>query len=145
MSIEFTKAPIMGQSTSFLIMNKGGSVAKYLGLQMSEGFPYKFGRDYTYLEIPIEGFFNETEQRLSKKALRNQHVRIVPACSVEVTGPYKFLVEPNPKLAEHGATSAGYYLNSGDGRRTPHFYLTLKRDLELTDDLDYAIRIYMRG
>lgn len=130
--------------TSYLNMCRGTRLTSYLNLKMIEGQAYRFGPDYTYVEIPILGFEKDGEKALVTKVLRNQYVRIVPACTVDVKGTAKLQVEPNPDLGPYGLFQPGYYINPGSGLQEPGFYFQARRDLEVAD-LKYAVRLYLRA
>lgn len=134
--------------TSFLNLARGNRLTAYLGLQMAAGYSYKYAPDYTYIEIPLMEFWNPSEEKVQEdKALRNQYVRVIPACSLTVRGShYKIEVEPNPALAEFGLIQPGYYLHTAGGGgelSVPGFYMQVRRDVHVKD-VDYAVRLYMR-
>lgn len=133
--------------TSFLRLNNT-RVGSYLGLRMSEGVPYRFpqvsSRDYAYIEIPVQELYNPADECVVTKALRNQYIRVIPACTVNVKGHYRFEVHPNPALNKFGPVQAPFYLEPEDGEFCPSFYIALRRDMSITD-IDWAIRIYMRA
>lgn len=129
--------------TSFLNLVRGNRLTSYMGLQMLHGHAYKYAPDYTYLEIPVLGFQNK-DGEVEDKALRNQYVRVVPACLLDVKGLYKVQVEPNPALAEFGLFQPTYYLHPGSGGVSPGFYFHARKDTD-TRDLPFAVRLYLRG
>lgn len=135
-------------STSFLNLASGSRISNYLGLRMEPGtvFTYPPSGDslYAYLEIPVGKVLGAAGEPLEGKALRNQHVYVQPACTVNVRGSYRFEVHPNPALWEVGTVQGMYYLEPSSGERTPGFFMTLRKDLDL-DKIDYAVRIYMRA
>ncbi len=88
--------------------------------------------------------YNPSDESILTKGSRNQYLRVMPACTVEVKGHYRFEVHPNPALNIFGLVQAPYYLEPEDGRMNPGFYIALRRDLDLKD-IDWAIRIYMRS
>lgn len=134
-------------STSYLSMASGARISNYLGLKMDEGIAFRYPgiqeRQYAYVEIPVARMELATNGEVVDKALRNQMIRIVPACSVEVRGAARFEVHPNRAFWDFGTVQGMYYLESKEGRLVPSFHIQLRKDLELTGD-DYAIRIYMR-
>lgn len=133
--------------TSYLKL-LGSRLSNHLGLKMDEGYEYSFPqvqeRNYAYIEIPVKELFNPTEEKVVDKGLRNQHLLVVPACTVDVKGSYRFEVHPNPKLWSYGIVQGLYYLEPKEGTKAPSFSVVLRRDLELSD-IDYAVRIYMRS
>lgn len=133
-------------STSYLRLNQT-RVATYLGLRMDEGFPYRFpsqgSREYAYVEIPVKELYNPSEETVVTKGMRNQYLKVIPACRVNVRGHSRFEVHPNPALYQYGLIQAPFYLESEEGELTPGFYIALRKDLDISE-IDWAIRIYMR-
>lgn len=129
--------------SSFLNIARGNRLNSYIGLKMGEGKSFRYAADYTYIEIPVRELINVTDDKTGSKGLRNQHVRILPACEVNVRGNYKLLVEPNPELAAYGSVQGMYYIQPGQGEQVPGFYITLRKDLDLSD-LNFAVRLYLR-
>lgn len=129
--------------SSFLNLARGNRLSSYMGLQMAEGKSYRYAPDYTYIEIPVSILYNPTDEKEVEKGLRNQHLFVTPACFVNIRGGYKVLVEPNPKLAAYGATQGMYYISSGAGEQVPGFYITLRKDLDISD-VNYAVRLYLQ-
>lgn len=127
----------------FISLLRGNRMSQYLGLKMDEGVAYKYAKDYAYVEIPIREFYNPAAESIQKKALRGQHVRVVPACSVDIKGGFRYLVKTNPALQEV-ATCPTVFLLDVDDKEQPHFYATFRKDLD-ADRLDWCVRIYMIG
>lgn len=132
----------MSMESSFLNLGRGNRTTAYMGLELDPGVEIKYEKGYTYMDIPVRELVNG-EGVIVEKGLRNQHLRVIPACSVDLKGDYKILVEPNPALAEFGAVQGMYYIQPGTGRQTPGFYITLRKDLDLSQ-IQYGIRMYMR-
>lgn len=130
--------------TSFLNILRGNREKQYLGLKMEEGVAHSFASDYTYIQVPVLGFFLDADEKLVDKVLRNQYVQVLPACTIDVKGTYKILVEPNPEIAKYGLFQASYYVHPGSGEIRPSFYFQARKDLN-ADELKYAIRLYMRA
>lgn len=132
--------------SSFMNLIRGSRLSSHMGLTMSEGIPYKFSRDYLYVEIPIVGFLESplSQEEPMKEMKRNQHMWIVPACTVDTKGQFITEVEPNHLLAEYGQVQAGYKIHPGSGKMTPGFWFTSRKDLDISK-VDWAVRIYMRG
>lgn len=126
----------------------GSRLSNHLGLKMEEGHEYRFPqiqeRNYAYVEIGATALYLPSEEKYLDKALRNQQVKVLPACTVDVKGHYRFEVHPNPQLWEYGTCQGMYYLEPREGEIRPGFYVALRKDLDLKD-IDYAIRIYMRS
>lgn len=125
----------------FLNLVRGTRLASYMGLQMQEGVPYRYAKDYTYVEIPLAQLYNPSTEEVVEKASRNQKIRIIPACKVQPTGTYKLVVKTNPKLQEFATAPAMYMLDPGEGEGLA-FYATFQRDMD-SSELDWAVRIYM--
>lgn len=130
--------------SSFLNLVRGNRLSGFMGLEMMPDKNFKYAPDYSYLEIPILGFFLDSEEKLVEKAMRNQYVRVLPACTVNVKGSYKVQVEPNPELAKYGLFQPGYYIHPGERSQRPGFYMQMRRDLDV-EDVPFAIRLYMRA
>lgn len=127
----------------FLNLTRGNRLSQYMGLRLREGTLPKYGQpNYSYVEIPIAEVQKEGE--VVESALRNQHLLIVPDCILNVRGDYHVLVEPNPALAEFGQVQAPYYIHSGEGEQAPGFYITLRKDLDLSS-IKYAVRLYLQA
>lgn len=130
--------------SSFLNICRGNRLSSYMGLQMLENTAFKYAQDYSFIEIPVLGFQGKQGEGLEKKVLRNQYVRVVPSCLVDVKGTVKILVEPNPALAEFGLFQPSYYIHSGSGGMSPGFYFQARRDTDV-GDLLFAVRLYLRA
>lgn len=134
--------------TSYLSLSSGSRLSNYLGLAMDEGYKYSYPgvqeRNYGYIEIPLKDLHNTTTGDMSDKVLRNQHILVIPACSVEVRGNYRFEVHPNPELWRYATVQGMFYLEPREGKKIPAFYMTMRKDMDKAD-VAYAIRIYMRS
>lgn len=128
----------------FLSLASGSRLKNYMGLEISHGYEFKYSPQYIYVEIPVKEIYNPATEEVLQKGLRNQHVRIIPACTVNVRGRYTVEVEPNPRLAEYGTVSGGIYrIHPGEHENyTPGFYVTLRKDMEISD-IDWAVRLYL--
>lgn len=133
--------------TSYLSLVSGSRISNYLGLKMTEGSEFSYpgiqNRQYAYIEIPVGSIIVSSTGEITDKALRNQHVLVQPACTVDVKGNYRFEVHPNPAIWAYGTAQGMYYLEPSSGQQVPGFYVTLRKDIDLST-LDYAVRIYMR-
>ncbi len=127
--------------SSFMNLNRGNRLSAYMGLDLAPGVELQFTAGYTFADVPVLSITKDGEPVTT--ALRNQHVYIVPACYIDPKGDYKVLVEPNPALSAFGSVQSMYYIQPGTGRQLPGFYITLRRDLDLTD-IKYAVRLYMQ-
>lgn len=129
--------------SAFLKLAAGSRLTNYMGLKMTEGHEFKYGHQYMYVEIPIKEIYNPSEEKVVTKAMRNQHVRIIPACTVHVRGRHTVEIEPNSRLSEYGTISGGIYRVHSDGpEMVPGFYITLRRDLDISD-IEWAVRLYL--
>lgn len=132
--------------TSYLNWVRGNRITAYAGLAMETGYEYKFGPDYTYLEIPALKFQSSGDKDLEddQKGSRNQHLLLLPACVVNIKGQYRVEVEPNPELSKYGAVQPGYYIHPGTGEQAPGIYMNLHRNCDISE-LSYAVRLYLRA
>lgn len=124
----------------YLKLISGSRLTNYMGLSMSEGHEFRNGINYLYLEIPFlkaSGSENETEIK------RNQHVNVVAACKLNVKGYNIVHIEPNPALAEFGQVQASYNVHPNSGEMMPNFWFTARKDVNLSTDINYAVRLYM--
>lgn len=120
---------------------RGNRLTALMGLQMNEGVPYRYSKDYTYVEIPLGQLYNPNTEEVVEKASRNQKIRIIPACKLDVKGACKIVVKTNPKLQEYSNCPSLFIIDSGEGEQ-PSFYATFSRDMDASE-LDWAVRIYM--
>lgn len=130
--------------SSFLNWARGNRLSMYAGLKMEEGHEFKYASDYTYLEIPAVGFYDDKEEQVVDKGMRNQHLLVIPACTLNMKGMLKVLVEPCPELAAYGSVQAGYYIHPGSGEKVPSFYINLHKNCDISN-IPYAVRLYLRG
>lgn len=125
----------------FLNLVRGNRVNALMGLELDGGGSPKFSSDYCYIEVGLKEFFLPTEEKIVTKALRNQHVRIVPACKLNLRGNYRILVKTNPKLQEVSNCPAMFVLDTNEGEQ-PWFYATMRKDVDVSD-LTWCVRLYM--
>lgn len=131
-------------SNTFLNLVRGNRLPSIMGLRMNDGVPYRFAKDYTYVEIPLAHMYNPSTEEVQSKASRNQRIRIIPGCQVRVSGSgYKVLVKVNPKLHEYASVSYSAVLDSGDEEQ-PVVYASFHRDMD-EKELDWAVRLYLIG
>lgn len=134
--------------TSYLSLVSGSRISNFLGLKMDQGVDYTRPgvqeRQYAYIEIPVRHIENVTTGEIGMRALRNQLVRIVPACTVNVRGNYRFEVHPDRTLWAYGIVEGMFYLEPKEGEFSPSFHMQLRRDMELVPGTS-VIRIYMRS
>lgn len=128
---------------SFISLVRGNRLTQYLGLAMLEGYEYKYGKDYTYIEVPVSKMLLKGEEVSEAKKL--QRVQLVAACTVTPKGSgTHLLVEPNRELSELGIVQAPYYLHNGDATQVPSVYISLIKDIELSS-IPFCVRIYLRN
>lgn len=134
--------------SSYLRLVSGSRLANNLGLKMAEGYEYRSPASstsgYAYIEVPVMELYNPTDETILEKGMRNQYLKVMPACTVNVKGFYRFEVHPNKDLYEYGMVQAPFYLEPEEGEYVPSFYIKLRKDLDI-QDIEYAIRIYMRA
>lgn len=126
---------------TFLNLVRGNTLGSYLGLEMNLGKAFRYASDYTYVEIPLAEMYNSTEERVVEKALRNQKLRLIPACKVNIRTGYKGIVRTNPKLQEVANCPAMFIIDPGEPG-SPSFYVSFQKDYEASE-LDWAVRLYL--
>jgi hypothetical protein len=133
----------MALESVFLNLCRGNRLSNLMGLKLDalDSAP-KFGSTYTYVEIPVGGVFKDGEP-VEGKIVRNQYVRINPACTVDCRGRDAILVEPNPAIAEFGMIQGSYYIHPESGELRPFFWFQARKDVAI-EDLGYAVRLYMQ-
>lgn len=130
-------------SVTFLNLVRGNRLSSIIGLRMREGVPYRFSKDYTYVEIPLGELFNPGTEEVVSKASRNQRIRIIPACDILLRGTgYKVIVKVNPKIHEYASCTEIRFLE--DDTDQPVFYATFHKDMDAAE-LDWAVRLYLVG
>lgn len=125
----------------FLNLVRGNRMSAYMGFQSTEGKPYRNAPDYSYIEIPLDHMYNSATEEVQEKALRNQHIKLIPACKLDIRGSYKVLVIVNPALQEVSTCPSMMLLEPGD-RGAPSFYATFRKDMAV-GDLNWVVRLYM--
>ncbi len=125
------------QNTVYAKLSTSSRVANYIGLRMDIDKAYKFGKAYTYVELPLdEKAFSDTVIK------RGQHVFIPSAALIEPRGGSIVEIEPNPELAEFGAIQPSYKRHSDSGLHRPGFYFTAHKQIDLST-IEYVVRIYL--
>lgn len=125
----------------FLSLVRGNRLSAYLGLKMDEGTVYRWAKDYNYVEIPLREFYNPAAENIQKKALKNQRLKVQPACKLEIKGGYRYMIKVNPEILAVADAPALFILDN-EGDEQPSFYATFRKDLD-ADRIDWAVRIYM--
>lgn len=125
---------------------RGNRITSHMGLKMVNDHAYRFPKlienGYGYVEIPVLELWNPSEEAVVEKGVRNQYLKVIPACTLNVKGPCVIEVVPNPAIAAYGMIQGGYYVESGSGETVPSFYVSLRKDMD-PKDVDYAIRLRM--
>lgn len=127
--------------SALLQINRGNRLNQLLGLTMDDGVPYRFAKDYLFVEIPLRDFYNPAAETLQKKALKNQRLKIQPACKTAIKGSSRYLVKVNPEILAVADAPAMFILDN-EGDEQPTFYATFRKDLD-ADRIDWCVRIYM--
>lgn len=118
----------------FLKLVDGARVKNHLGLRMTEGYEYKHGKNYMYLDIPAV--------TLNEEIKRNQHVFLEAAGTIEVKGRSIAEIEPNPALAEFGQVQSAYKVHPDSGIIKLGVWFTAHKALDL-GSVDYLVRLYL--
>lgn len=123
----------------FVNLVRGNRLSLYLGLEMLGEHAYRFSKDYSYIEVPL--LHAENSEGVVDKALRNQHLKVIPACKFKVQGSrLKVLVKTNPLLQEVATAPTMYMIEEESG--SPIFYMTMRKDFDLSK-LDWVVRVYL--
>lgn len=134
--------------TTFLNVGRPGRLANYMGLKLDDGIPVVYGRDYTYVEIPLRKLALDLKSgEAVSKVLRNQSVLLSPACELRPRGNYKVVIKVNPKLA-HLAHVPLMYMLDGMTDDPSEFVATFRKDFDLETDsteLGWGVRVYLIG
>lgn len=125
----------------FMNIIRGNRLSSIVGLEMHPDVPHKFAQDYAYVEIPFSSFYNPTTEEVQTKGTRNQHLRVLPACKINLRGNYRLIVKTNPILQEYGQAPAMFIIDPNDNQQ-PSFYVTLRKDMD-GKELDWAVRMYL--
>lgn len=125
---------------AFLNLARGSRLKAYMGLTLDEGVLPKYGKNYTYIEVPLRELLGP-DGLPTTKALRNQTCKVVPACSLDIKGQSKILVKTFPRLQEISNCPALFLLDEDQGEQ-PGFYVSFRKDFDASDML-WAVRLYM--
>lgn len=126
---------------AFLNLTRGNRIVSFMGLVVDPGRTTKYGKDYKYVEIPVRELWNPTTESIVDRANRNQHLKIVPACTLDVKGYYTVMVVTNPKLQEVSSCPSTFIIDPNEGAQ-PAFWAQFHKSFDLKD-LDWAVRLYM--
>lgn len=128
--------------SAFLNLARGNRLATYMGLEMGSGVPVKYSKDYTYVEVPIKCLEN-ADGGHGEKAMRNQHLLVIPNCKVDVRGTFKVLVKTNPELQKVASCPSLFILDALEHEQCS-FYATFRKDFDI-NELDWVVRLYLLG
>lgn len=131
-------------SVVFNNLVRGNRLTGIMNLKMDEGQPYRYSKDYTYVEIPLAQLYNPSTEEVQDKASRNQRLKIIPACQVNLKkSGYKILIKVNPKIHEF-ANCPGLLLLDTDEDEQINVYAVFHRDMDVKE-LTWAVRLYLVG
>lgn len=125
----------------FLKLVTGNRMSSLMGLELETGLPPKYAHDYCYVEVPLKEIYNPADEKVVTKALRNQHLKLIPACKLNVRGRYRVMVKTNPKLQEVASCPAMFMLDI-DTKEQASFYATFRKDMDI-GDIEWAVRLYL--
>lgn len=131
-------------NTALLNLARGNRMSTHLGLQMDEGRSLKYANDYLYVQLPLRGhaLAGSDEVVTAGKVMRNQHVRIESAATINVRGNHRYVVKTHPKLQEVATCPTLFIIdNQGEGEQV-HFHATFRKDFDL-QELPWITRVYM--
>lgn len=123
----------------FANLIRGNRVSALIGLKLGEGIPPKYGPSYHYIEIPVKCFRKDDGTELDK-ASPNQHLEVVPNCTIKVRGGQAVMIHYNPALQLYGTHSGSHIVWPGSAEHSPSFYMSFRKGINLSD-LEWAIRI----
>lgn len=124
----------------FANLIRGGRLSA-MGLQMADGQPFRYAKDYTYVEIPFGEAFNISTEELQKEAKRNQHLKLIPAARVNLKAPYKMLVKTHPSIQKYASCPPLFLLDPDEGGDIT-FYSIFRKDMNLIE-LPWLVRLYL--
>lgn len=125
--------------TVFANLIRGNRLSALIGLKLGEGITPKYGPNYQYIEIPVKHFLKDDGTELDK-ASPNQHLEVVPNCTIHVRGSQAVMIHYNPALQQYGNHSGSHVVWPGNDEHTPSFYMSFRKGINLAD-LEWAVRI----
>ena len=124
----------------FLNLTRGSRLSAYMGLEMSSGIVHTFGPNYQYVEIPFSHFLKDDGTALDE-AKANQHLEVVPACSIHVRGNFAVMVHYNPALQAVASVGSSHIIWPGEmGRVAPSYFATFRKGIR-SEDVTWAVRL----
>lgn len=126
--------------SAFLNLIRGNRVTAYMGLVTpNNNQNLKFGPGYQYVEIAMKCFMKDDGTELDK-ASPNQHLEVIPDCTINVRGSQPVLVQYNPMLQRYGSVSFGHMVWPGEGLVIPSYYVSFRKGMA-ADELGWAVRL----
>lgn len=120
---------------SYLKLVSGSRVTNYMGLVMDEGVPFKYGKHYLSIQVPVR----IPEDLIVK---RGQQIFIAAACTLAVRGEHLVEVEPSVEFHQFGTVSPGYKIDPGTEKHQPGVWLIAHKSLDLST-IDFAVKLYL--
>ena len=121
----------------FLNLIRGNRVTAYMGLKTD--CPPKYGSSYYYIEIPVRCFRKDDGTEL-EEAKANQHLEVVPDCTIKVRGNQAVMVHYNPALQAVGNMAGSHIVWPGCDEHCPSFYVSFRKGINISD-LEWAVRL----
>ena len=121
----------------FLNLIRGNRVTAYMGLKTD--CPPKYGSSYYYIEIPVRCFRKDDGTEL-EEAKANQHLEVVPDCTIKVRGNQAVMVHYNPALQAVGNMAGSHIVWPGCEEQCPSFYVSFRKGINISD-LEWAVRL----
>jgi hypothetical protein len=125
--------------SAFLNLIRGNRVTAYMGLKLGDGVPPKYGPSYQYIEIPVKCFRKDDGTELDK-ANPNQHLEVIPNCTIKVRGSQAVMVHYNPALQAVGSMAGSHIVWPGTDEQCPSFYVSFRKGITVAE-LEWAIRL----
>jgi hypothetical protein len=126
--------------SAFINLTRGSRLTAFLGLEMAPGHTYTFGPNYQYVEIPLSHFLKDDGSTLDE-AKPNQHLEVIPGCSIQVKGHYPAMIHYNPALQAVATLGSSHMVWPGEmGRHAPGYFVTFRKGIKV-GDVTWAVRI----
>jgi hypothetical protein len=125
--------------TVFMNLVRGNRLSALIGLKLGDSLLPKYGAQYQYVEVPVKCFRKDDGTELDK-ANPNQHLEVIPNCTIHVRGSQPVMIHYNPALQAVGTHSGSHIVWPGSGEHCPSFYMSFRKGINLSD-LEWAIRI----
>lgn len=122
----------------FLNLIRGNRLNSYMGL--SDNKEYKFGKDYSYIEIPLKAAISHESGNRIKK-VKDKPVSLIAAETIKVAPHYKVMAEINPEILKSAHVSMAHIYDTGFSGE-PVINAVFYTDVEL-DDYTYLVRLYL--